>query len=437
MPKRRGSSRTHGRGEGRIAGRHRRRRGTGSVRKGNAVVASFAVAAAPVIAAPLAFQARAKTVTLSIDGVARKVTTAGDTVQEVLGTRAIELGQHDVVTPSLDAPVEHGDRVNVRHGRKLELAVDGGEQQTHWVHATQVGSALDEIGREFPHAELSTPQSVPVTRSAPLDRSGLDLTVKTEKRITLVQAGVKTEEITTALTVGEALRDLGVPYDAGDKIEPGLDTPVEAGSRIRLVRLEEKTRRVKVEIPNETVVRYDDDMLEGETKVLERGRDGVRLVTYETVLADGDVRSRRKIEQTMRTKPVDRVEVHGTKTVISDSPCPSGSDAESGLTANAVTVHRAVCGRFPAVDTYYGLRPGDAGEHGSGHALDIMVYSDSGLGDAIAEWVRANHSRLGISEVIWSQRIWTAERSSEGWRWMEDRGSTTANHYDHVHVTVY
>jgi hypothetical protein len=29
------------------------------------------------------------------------------------------------------------------------------------------------------------------------------------------------------------------------------------------------------------------------------------------------------------------------------------------------------------------------------------------------------------------------QRSSEGWRWMEDRGSTTANHYDHVHVTVY
>ncbi|MGH8775923.1 MAG: hypothetical protein ACRDWI_12375 [Jiangellaceae bacterium] len=39
--------------------------------------------------------------------------------------------------------------------------------------------------------------------------------------------------------------------------------------------------------------------------------------------------------------------------------------------------------------------------------------------------------------MIWAQRIWTAERSSDGWRWMEDRGSDTANHYDHVHVTVY
>jgi hypothetical protein len=39
--------------------------------------------------------------------------------------------------------------------------------------------------------------------------------------------------------------------------------------------------------------------------------------------------------------------------------------------------------------------------------------------------------------VIWSQQIWTVDRGSEGWRYMEDRGSTTANHYDHVHVTVY
>jgi hypothetical protein len=29
------------------------------------------------------------------------------------------------------------------------------------------------------------------------------------------------------------------------------------------------------------------------------------------------------------------------------------------------------------------------------------------------------------------------ERSSEGWRYMSDRGSTTANHYDHVHVSVF
>jgi hypothetical protein len=94
-----------------------------------------------------------------------------------------------------------------------------------------------------------------------------------------------------------------------------------------------------------------------------------------------------------------------------------------------------VCAEFPDVTSYGGVRSGE-GEHSTGRALDIMV-SSSSLGDAIAAWVRDNYDALGVSEILWSQQIWTVERSSEGWRWLEDRGSATANHYDHVHVTVY
>ena len=55
----------------------------------------------------------------------------------------------------------------------------------------------------------------------------------------------------------------------------------------------------------------------------------------------------------------------------------------------------------------------------------------------VAEFVRANASSFGVNYVIYSQRIWSVDRAGEGWRYMEDRGSTTANHYDHVHVSVY
>jgi hypothetical protein len=119
---------------------------------------------------------------------------------------------------------------------------------------------------------------------------------------------------------------------------------------------------------------------------------------------------------------------------VAGSPCPDGSSVESGLTTNAIKVYRAVCAAFPAVSSWGG-RTGSGGDHGTGHALDIMC--SGSLGDAIAAYVRAHHSELGVSYVIWAQHIWTVQRSSEGWRAMPDRGSTTANHYDHVHVTVY
>ncbi|HEX6247651.1 MAG TPA: SH3 domain-containing protein [Nocardioidaceae bacterium] len=121
-------------------------------------------------------------------------------------------------------------------------------------------------------------------------------------------------------------------------------------------------------------------------------------------------------------------------TGVSSAAC-ADSSVEAGLVPNAVAVYRAVCGTFPSITSYGGVRAGDSGEHGTGNALDIMISGDPGW--EVAEYVRANAGELGVSEVIYAQKIWTVERSSEGWRYMEDRGSTTANHYDHVHVSVY
>lgn len=105
----------------------------------------------------------------------------------------------------------------------------------------------------------------------------------------------------------------------------------------------------------------------------------------------------------------------------------------SGVVSQAMVVFEAVCANFPTITTYGGWR-GD-GEHSDGHAIDVMVSGD--LGWQVAEFLRAHAAEFNLYDVIYAQRIFTQERASEGWRYMEDRGSTTANHYDHVHVAVY
>ena len=112
------------------------------------------------------------------------------------------------------------------------------------------------------------------------------------------------------------------------------------------------------------------------------------------------------------------------------------SISTSGLSANAVKVLQAVNATFPQVTDIGGVRSGsDAQDHGTGHALDLMT-SDKATGDEIAAYLQAHASELGIKYVIWRQHIWSVQRSGEGWRAMADRGSATANHYDHVHVSV-
>jgi pyruvate/2-oxoglutarate dehydrogenase complex dihydrolipoamide acyltransferase (E2) component len=66
-------------------------------------------------------------------------------------------------------------------------------------------------------------------------------------------------------------------------------------------------------------------------------------------------------------------------------------------------------------------------------AADFMTYTDSAKGDAVAQFVIDNAARFNVEYVIWKQRIFIIGGS--GWSAMEDRGSITANHYDHVHVS--
>ena len=160
-----------------------------------------------------------------------------------------------------------------------------------------------------------------------------------------------------------------------------------------------------------------------------------RLAASQHLEPVGEVRSRpAERAATPRTKPA-RTKPAGPSGAgrVSGAPCPDGSAVESGLRPNTVSVYRAVCAAFPSV-TSWGGRSG-SGDHGAGLALDIMVTGP--MGTSIAGFVRDHARELGVSEVIWAQRIWTVQRSGEGWRAMEDRGSATANHYDHVHVSVF
>lgn len=86
-------------------------------------------------------------------------------------------------------------------------------------------------------------------------------------------------------------------------------------------------------------------------------------------------------------------------------------------------------------------RVDDHGEHPLGRACDFMMSSggsmpsgaNNELGDRIAAWALKNKDKLGVKYVIWKQRI----DQGSGWRGMSDRGSATANHYDHVHISMY
>jgi hypothetical protein len=129
------------------------------------------------------------------------------------------------------------------------------------------------------------------------------------------------------------------------------------------------------------------------------------------------------------------------------SACPGGGALGAGhITARMRCVRDQIKAMFTIPHGIGCYRPNGGipggGEHPVGRACDFMISSgqptaqEAQLGYDIANWVKSNAKRLGIYYIIYRQHIWNPARAREGWRLMEDRGSVTANLYDHVHVSV-
>lgn len=77
--------------------------------------------------------------------------------------------------------------------------------------------------------------------------------------------------------------------------------------------------------------------------------------------------------------------------------------------------------------------------HPAGRALDFMINDipdGKAVGDRLAAYLQKNAESLTVRYIIWQQRIWMAGDPLDGWEAMEDRGSDTQNHMDHVHLSL-
>ncbi len=133
-------------------------------------------------------------------------------------------------------------------------------------------------------------------------------------------------------------------------------------------------------------------------------------------------------EPTEPPEPPETTEEEPSPEPVTPEPQSCPTDLE-GTEPHVAQVGHHVLTQF-AVDSVGGRASrANASDHPAGLALDFMV--DPEVGDALAEYVVSHQAEFGVTYVIWEQRI----NSGSGWSLMEDRGSPTANHMDHVHVS--
>jgi uncharacterized protein YabE (DUF348 family) len=285
-----------------------------------------AVVVAAVAGSTVGYAALSKDVTLTLDGRTTQVSAIGDTVGDVLAAEGIEVTDKDLVAPAVDESVSDGTAIAVQFGRPLELSVDG-ETRTYWVNSTDVASALGEIGRRFDGADLSA------SRGSSIGRTGLTLAVVTPKVLHIKLGGRDLKKRTvTALTVADVLESMDFEVDRHDKVSPSLTTEIADGDKVVVKDIRIATRKVRREVVDAPVIeREDPSMFEGDEKVVQPGRDGVRNVTYRLRYVDGELVARKVVDAAVRVKAVPTIVKVGTKEEAPTSNFAGGSTVWDSL----------------------------------------------------------------------------------------------------------
>jgi uncharacterized protein YabE (DUF348 family) len=267
-------------------------------------LAAQAAVLAFVIAGTTAFATLHKTVTLDVDGELRTVDAFGRTVGDVLATQGIEVGERDLVVPALDAGAASGAEIVVRHARQVTVMVDGAEQ-TVWTTALTVEELVAEMG-------MRGQVRASASRGSDLGRDGLMLS--TTKTVYVTVDGETETVVTTASTVREALRELGVVLGEHDRVSVPLDAAAVDGLAVLVTRVTGVTRTETVPEPYATV-RQDDPMLAAGREVVGRaGQPGTKAVTVLVYEADGVELGRLVLAESVIVPPVDEVIRVGTFT---------------------------------------------------------------------------------------------------------------------------
>jgi resuscitation-promoting factor RpfB len=246
-----------------------------------------------------------KTVTLVVDGQVEHVQTTASTVSDVLQAAGFRAGIHDIVAPSVTAPVHNGSTIVFRRGRLLHLEVDG-DTRFVWTTAPTVADALAQLG-------YSTADFTSVSRSRRLPLTPTDIDVRTPALVTLRLDGVTQMVTTTALTVGDMLNEMNVAIGKGDKVSVPLSAPVIDGAKISVSRTVRETLIKTMTVRYSTKVKHDSSLDSGVTKVIKPGKNGLAEVTYAVVYVNGQLAGQTRIKMVVLQSPTTRVVRVGTK----------------------------------------------------------------------------------------------------------------------------
>ena len=272
----------------------------------------------------------------------------GSTVEKILETAEITLGDKDETEPALDEKItEETKEITIKRYAKVTIVKDGKNYETEIVGGT-VADALKKADVSLAKNEVA---------DMPMDKLlEKEVTINILKQLTVkLTVDGKTKEVSTsAKTVEEFLKEQKIETGKDDEVVPASETEIKNGTEIVVKRVEFKEETVTETIEFSIQEKYSDSMAKGESKVEREGSEGQKEVTYKVKFVDGKEDSREVVKEKILKEATDKVVVYGTQ---------SSSSSDSGNTGGKTEVNR--------------IRVEDC--DGSGHGYYEIHYSDGSV----------------------------------------------------------
>lgn len=256
-------------------------------------------------------------ITLHDDGTDKGFITKKSTIREALKEQGIRLDENDRTEPGLDEKfVATSYQINIYRARPV-LVRDGATETkivTSYRTGKQIAAHAKIALRDADRVSLA-PSKDPIA-----DGAAEVMTIKRATEFMFNFYGKTETNYTLASTVGDMLREKKINMSTSDGVSPAVETPITPGMTVRLWR--EGVQTVTVEEPVAHTIKQikDADRDKGYKNIQTKGENGQRTVTYEIYVQNGVEVSRKEINSNITKRPVEQVEVVGTKVSL-----PAGS----------------------------------------------------------------------------------------------------------------
>ena len=247
-----------------------------------------------------------KTVTITVDGQSREVSTYAATAGEVLADEGLRLASHDVVLPDTGSAVGDGDTIVLNRARPLALTVDGVRSDVYTT-ALSVDGALDELGYRAENLVLSA------SRSERLPLDGMDLSIATSKNVTVIADGQQHVVNTTAATAGDLLAEQGIALSPTDTTSLYAEQPLIDAMVLRVTRVQVNEVTEVQPVDFKSVETKDAEAFKGDRTVTRKGAEGERTITWRVTVTDGVETGREQVGTAVTKPAVDQQVSIGTK----------------------------------------------------------------------------------------------------------------------------